>query len=104
MFGRFRSVKIKVPRPCCPWCQAQTEILEKRVQTLEAKIAELEGSSVFQQHTVVLAAGSEVGGVLQLVRRGIERPVQTSQQSHAYGSRSLDGPVKELPSLALLYD
>jgi hypothetical protein len=38
MFGRYRTVKVKVPRQCCPWCQVQTEMLDGRVQVLEAKV------------------------------------------------------------------
>jgi hypothetical protein len=42
MFGRYRTVRLKVPRQCCPWCNVQTEMLSERVQALEVKVGNLE--------------------------------------------------------------
>jgi hypothetical protein len=42
MFGRYRIIRMKVPRECCPWCQAHNEVLTERVQSLETKVGELE--------------------------------------------------------------
>jgi hypothetical protein len=42
LFGRYRTVKLKVPRQCCPWCNDRYEFLTERVQALEGKVGELE--------------------------------------------------------------
>ena len=41
MFRPYRTVKIKVPRACCPWCQAHSELIEQKLQALEEKLLEL---------------------------------------------------------------
>jgi hypothetical protein len=75
MFGRFRIVKIKIPRPCCPWCQSQTEILQERVRTLEEQIARLESSIAFRQQMVVAVTDGEIGSFLKLARMETGEPL-----------------------------
>ena len=41
MFRPYRTLKIKVPRPCCPWCQAHLERIEQKLQAMEEQILEL---------------------------------------------------------------
>ena len=41
MFRPYRTLKLKVPRPCCPWCQAYSDRIEQRLQATEAQILEL---------------------------------------------------------------
>ena len=41
MFRPYRTLKIKVPRPCCPWCQTHSERIEQKLQAMEKQIQEL---------------------------------------------------------------
>ena len=41
MFRPYRTLKIKVPRPCCPWCQTHSERIEQQLQAVEKQILEL---------------------------------------------------------------
>ena len=43
MFRPYRTLKIKVPGPCCPWCQAHSERIEQKLQAMEEEIQELTG-------------------------------------------------------------
>ena len=41
MFRPYRTLKLKVPRPCCPWCQTHSERIEQKLQAMEIQIQEL---------------------------------------------------------------
>ena len=41
MFRPYRTLKIKVPRPCCPWCQSHSERIEQKLQAMEKQLQEL---------------------------------------------------------------
>ena len=41
MFRPYRTLKIKVPRPCCPWCQSHSERFEQKLQAMEKQLQEL---------------------------------------------------------------
>ncbi len=41
MFRPYRTLKLKVPRPCCPWCQTHLERIEQKLQAMEQQIQEL---------------------------------------------------------------
>ena len=41
MFRPYRTLKIKVPRPCCPWCQTHSERTEQQLQAMEKQLQEL---------------------------------------------------------------
>ena len=41
MFRPYRTLKLKVPCPCCPWCQAHLERIEQKLQALEEQLQEL---------------------------------------------------------------
>ena len=41
MFRPYRTLKIKVPRPCCPWCQSHSEGIERKLQAMEKQLQEL---------------------------------------------------------------
>ena len=40
--GQHRTVKLKVPRRCCAWCQAQVEITYDKIKDLEQRLTEAE--------------------------------------------------------------
>jgi len=41
MFRPYRTLKLKVPRPCCPWCQTHSERIEQKLQAMEKQLQEL---------------------------------------------------------------
>ena len=41
MFRPYRTLKIKVPHPCCPWCQAHLERIEQKLLALEEQVLDL---------------------------------------------------------------
>lgn len=75
MFGRYRTVKLKVPRPCCPWCQVRDDIMEGQIQALEERVAHLEKHLVSERSTSQLTL--KLGLLLQLSEQGINRPEPT---------------------------
>jgi len=41
MFSPYPTPKLKVPRPCCPWCQAHLERIDQKLQAMENQLQEL---------------------------------------------------------------
>ena len=48
-FRRHRTVKIKIPRQCCPWCEFYLEQIRGQIRALEEKIGGLEAKSKADQ-------------------------------------------------------
>ena len=54
MIGQYRTVKLKIPRQCCAWCQAQIEIVYDKIKALEQRLAEVE-NNLNHDHSLQLA-------------------------------------------------
>ena len=91
MFGfqRHRIVKIKVPRPCCPWCEFHLDQTTKQIMALDGKVGALEArgraDQAIQLAKLKLYTSSRV---LELLTRG-QAPVtitgaQLAQMTELY--------------------
>jgi hypothetical protein len=63
MFRPYRTLKIKVPRPCCPWCQTHSERIEQKLQAIEEKLQEL-SARLADTLTTTREAENVSGGIL----------------------------------------
>ena len=91
MFGfrLYRTVKIKVPRPCCPWCEFHLDETKKQIIALDGKVGALEArgraDQAIQLAKLKLYTSSRV---LELLTRG-QAPVtitasQLTQMTELY--------------------
>jgi hypothetical protein len=59
IFGRYRTVKIKLPRSCCPWCRINHEMLEERMRVLEDKVDQQQKGSASKPSLTLLMMTSD---------------------------------------------
>jgi hypothetical protein len=52
-FWQYRTVKLKIPRKCCPWCEFYLEQINQNLKELKEKINELEARSTVD-HSIQL--------------------------------------------------
>ena len=52
-FGQFRTLKLKVPRVCCLWCERHDKYVTDQVKALQEKVAEIEADSNLFQATLL---------------------------------------------------
>ena len=58
-FPWSKTVNIKVPAPCCKWCDIQCKALAQRTENLEQRVAESEGRSTVDHSLAVFNAKLE---------------------------------------------
>jgi len=122
-FGRYRKVKLKVPRQCCPWCELHDKHMTEQVKALQEKVANLEASSKLDQAillaklkvetsnyilqqltdgpTTVIPDPGQLAEIYNLYRRIIELTPELVPESHSLmpeGRREQEGntTIREL--------
>jgi len=77
--GRYRTVKIKIPRQCCPWCEFYLEQIRGQIRALEEKIGGLEAESTVDQAIQLAKLKLYTSSrVLELLTRG-QAPVTITE-------------------------
>ena len=100
MFWPYRTLKLKVPRPCCPWCQTHSERIEQKLQALENQIQELSTKLATSREAENVSAGFltalQVFGLTSSPQRTAEGP----QSESAYLVRAFSAIIAALDRLA----
>ena len=85
-FGQYRTLKLKIPRQCCPWCEFYVEQTGEQVKVLEEKVAALEAN--LKLHQANLSAELRVETTNFLLKRLTDGPTAVtpdpSQFAHIY--------------------
>ena len=104
MFRPYRTLKIKVPRPCCPWCQAHSERIEQKLQAMEEEIQELTGRLATLLTTPREAENVSAGFLtaLQLfgLNSSLQRTGEESQSASVHPVGAFSGIITALDRLA----
>ena len=69
ILGQLRTVKFRLARPCCVWCNEQTKGIDKQIQSLEQRTAELEKSFVADRSLTMIKLKMETA--LQLFNHAV---------------------------------
>ena len=48
-FGQYRSVKFRLPRDCCQWCEAEARIAKGEINALKQQVEELNRTQIFDR-------------------------------------------------------
>ena len=67
---RYRTVKFKLPRDCCPWCTSENNVLTREVSQLNKRVEQLEDTVVFDRS--LAAAKLKMESALDLFERALK--------------------------------